>query len=62
MEMNKFVDLVENMRQAQKNYFATHDKKKLTRAIILEELVDKEIEEIKGQRPAPPVEGTLNFM
>lgn len=52
MEMTKFVNLVENMRQAQKNYFKTRDRKQMTRAIILEELVDKEIEELKSQKPA----------
>lgn len=61
METSKFVDLVENMRQAQKNYFKTRDKKQLTRSIILEELVDKEIEEFKRQKPALSLEGTLNF-
>lgn len=53
METTKFVDLVENMRQAQKNYFKTRDKKQLTRSIILEDLVDKEIEAFKRQKPAP---------
>lgn len=62
METTKFVDLVENMRQAQKNYFQTRDKKQMTRAIILEDLVDKEIEAFKRQKPAPPQEGTLNFV
>lgn len=62
METAKFVDLVENMRQAQKNYFKTRDKKQLTRSIILEDLVDKEIETFKSQKPAPPQEGTLNFV
>lgn len=62
METTKFVDLVENMRQAQKNYFKTRDKKQMTRAIILEDLVDKEIEAFKRQKPAPPQEGTLNFV
>lgn len=51
METAKFVDLVENMRQAQKNYFKTRDKKQMTRAIILEELVDKEIEVFKQTMP-----------
>lgn len=62
MEITKFVDLVENMRQAQKNYFQTRDKKQMIRASILEELVDKEIEAFKRERPAPPVEGKLNFV
>lgn len=53
METTKFVNLVENMRQAQKNYFKTRDKKQLTRSNILEDLVDKEIEEFKRQKPAP---------
>lgn len=61
MEITKFVDLVENMRQAQKNYFKTRDKKQMTRAIILEELVDKKIEAFKSQKPEPPEKGTLHF-
>lgn len=61
IETTKFVDLVENMRQAQKNYFKTRDKKQMTRAIILEDLVDKEIEAFKRQKPAPQIEGTLRF-
>lgn len=61
MEITKFVDLVENMRQAQKNYFQTRDKKQMIRAIILEELVDKEIEAFKRQKPAPSWEGTLHL-
>lgn len=61
METAKFVELVERMREAQKNYFKTKERNQLTRSIILEELVDKEIEEFKRQKPAPPKEGTLNF-
>ena len=62
MNIDKFVDLVENMRQAQKNYSMTNEKKHKIRAGILEELVDLQIEEYKGEKPAPPQEGTLNFV
>lgn len=47
MEIDKFIELVENMREAQSRYFKTRDKRALQRSIILENLCDKEIKEYR---------------
>lgn len=43
--MNNFINLVAEMRQAQKQYFQTRKKGVLIRAKELEKKVDKKIEE-----------------
>lgn len=52
MEIEKFVDLVERMREAQTSYFKTKNNKQLQRSIILEGLVDEKIKEFNQERKA----------
>ena len=44
-DWNKFVEMVETMREAQTNYFKTRHRNYLQRSMILEGLVDKMIQE-----------------
>lgn len=57
MDIEKFVDLVERMREAQVRYFKTKNRNAFQRALILEPLVDEEIkkykEEIMAKRKEP---------
>lgn len=50
MEIEKFVDLVERMRDAQTTYFKTKNRNTLQRSIILEGLVDNEIKKFKEEQ------------
>ena len=45
MQIDKFVDIVERMRQAQNEWFRTHNKNAFQRALILEKIVDKDIKD-----------------
>ena len=47
METEKILDLVRQMRTAQKEYFRIRDKRIMQRSIILEKLVDEELENIQ---------------
>lgn len=49
MEIEKFIDLVERMREAQRNWFATHKNNFLQRSIILEGLCDKMLQEYREE-------------
>jgi|GEM_PF-5833959 len=43
MDVEKFIDLVERMREAQTTWFKTKNRNALQRSIILERLCDEEI-------------------
>lgn len=47
MTAKEFFYLVANMRQAQKNYFSTHDRRAFLAARALENDVDREIARVK---------------
>lgn len=49
MDVEKFVDLVERMRDAQVTYFKTKNRNAFQRALILEPLVDEEIKKFKEE-------------
>lgn len=44
-QKEKFYDTVKRMREAQKDYFKTRDRRIMTRAIMLEGVVDEMIKE-----------------
>lgn len=48
-EFRNFVTIVEEMREAQKNYFQTRDPNVLSEAKLLEKKVDRHIHHIKSQ-------------
>lgn len=48
MDVEKFIDLVERMRDAQRNWFKTKNRNALQRSIILEGLCDQEIAEYRS--------------
>lgn len=50
MEIEKFVDLVERMRDAQTSFFKTKNRNAFQRALILEPLVDEEIKKFKEEQ------------
>lgn len=50
MDIEKFVDLVGTMRDAQTLYFKTKNRNTLQRSIILEGLVDEEIRHFKEEQ------------
>ncbi len=52
MDVEKFVDLVERMRDAQVTYFKTKNRNAFQRALILEPLVDEEIKKFKEEMAA----------
>lgn len=47
MTAKEFFYLTANMREAQKNYFSTHDRRAFLAARALENEVDKEIRRVK---------------
>lgn len=49
MKINEFVALVEKMRNAQREYFKTRDRRILQRSIMLENLVDQEIKHFNNE-------------
>lgn len=50
MDKENFIDLVEKMRSAQKEYFKSRNRNALQRSIMLEGVIDKEIKLYKEQR------------
>lgn len=48
MTAREFFYLTANMREAQKNYFSTHDRKAFLAARALENEVDREISRVKA--------------
>ena len=48
MTPREFFYLTANMREAQKNYFSTHDRRAFLAARALENEVDKEIKRVKA--------------
>ena len=48
MDIEKFIDLVERMREAQTTWFKTKNRNALQRSIILEGLCDQEIKEYRS--------------
>lgn len=48
MTAREFFYLTANMREAQKNYFSTHDRRAFLAARALENEVDKEIKRVKA--------------
>lgn len=59
MELQKFIELVKTMRDAQKSYFKTKHRNALQRAIILEGLVDNEIKEYQQSQLEKAKQPTL---
>ena len=60
METEKFIDLVRRMREAQKEYFRTRDRKVMLHAMMLENTVDNVISEhINKQKPQQPEQLTF---
>lgn len=49
MKIYEFVALVEKMRNAQREYFKTRDRRILQRSIMLENLVDNEIKQFNDE-------------
>ena len=55
-----FIALVAEMRQAQRDYFATRTNGDLKKAKALETRVDKALDHyINGPKPQPPTQGRL---
>lgn len=48
MDIEKFIDLVERMREAQTTWLKTKNRNALQRSIILERLCDQEIKEYRS--------------
>lgn len=53
-DMEKFIDLVKRMRQAQKDYFRTRDRRIMQHAMCLEGAVDKCIQDHDAYRKEHP--------
>lgn len=58
-DINNFISTVENMRNAQKEYFRTRNKEVMKHSIILEKTVDKMIEEHKNEFKKNPIQREL---
>ena len=58
-DINNFISTVENMRNAQKEYFRTRNKEVMKHSIILEKTVDKMIEEHKNELKKNPIQQEL---
>lgn len=50
MDVEKFIDLVERMRDAQTTWFKTKNRNALQRSIILERMCDLEIEAYRSNQ------------
>ena len=58
-DINNFISTIENMRNAQKEYFRTRNKEVMKHSIILEKTVDKMIEEHKNELEKNPIQQEL---
>lgn len=58
-DINNFISAVENMRNAQKEYFRTRNKEVMKHSIILEKTVDKMIAEHKNELKKNPIQQEL---
>lgn len=58
-EIDKFVDTVLRMREAQQEYFRTKNKKVMIHAMMLEGAVDTMIKEYKATPPPKPRQPSL---
>ena len=56
MDIEKFVDLVERMREAQTTFFKTHNRNAYQRSIILERLCDERIKEYRDEQRKNPIQ------
>lgn len=61
MTPREFYDLVRDMRQQQKRYFATRDRDALTKSKELEKLIDGEIERVENILNGRGVQTEINF-
>lgn len=59
MNTEKFIDTVKRMRDAQKEYFKTKNRKVMLHSMMLEGAVDKMIEEHEEWQRAHPVQRDL---
>lgn len=59
MEHEKFIDTVRRMREAQKEYFRTRERKVLLHSIMLEGAVDKMISDHEAWVKAHPIQRDL---
>lgn len=59
IETEKFIDLVKRMRQAQKEYFRTRDRRVMQHAICLEGAVDKCIMDYDAYKKEHPIQMDL---
>ncbi len=50
MDIEKFINLVERMREAQSTWFRTHNKNALQRSIMLEGLCDEQIKAYRDEQ------------
>lgn len=58
-EIDKFVDTVQRMREAQQEYFRTRNKKVMIHSMMLEGAVDMMLKEYKGTPPPQPQQPSL---
>lgn len=58
-DINNFISIVENMRNAQKEYFRTRNKEVMKQSMMLEKTVDKMIEEHKNELKKKPIQQEL---
>ena len=58
-QIDKFINHVAKMREAQKSYFKARGKYDLLNARRLEQLVDKELEELTSKLPNTPKQTEL---
>lgn len=56
---DRFKNAVQQMRDAQKEYSRTHDKRVMQKAIILENLVDQMLKELENEKQARPIQQDL---
>lgn len=59
MDINKFVSLVERMRESQTIYFKTKNYRVFQRALILEGLVDEEIKTFNNEQKKNVIQPSL---
>lgn len=60
-QVQEFIQMVKQMREAQTDYFKTRNRNSLQRSIMLEKIVDKMIKEHEDEANTKSTQMTINF-
>lgn len=60
-QVQEFIQMVKQMREAQTDYFKTRSRNSLQRSIMLEKIVDKMIKEHEDEANTKSTQMTINF-